>query len=104
MASLSLGMPLVWDSICSSVTPRRPASIGAARSGNTSSMVLFQWSLPCSTRVAATSDVMALVSEPMWKRSSTVTGLSVPARRVPTAPAATIRPSRTTAAARAGSP
>lgn len=41
--------------------------------------------------------VIALVSEPMWKRSFTVTGVSVPDFRTPTAPAAT-RPSPVTIA------
>jgi len=46
--------------------------------------------------------VMALVSEPRWNRSSRVTGIASPHRRVPTAPTAITCPSCTTAAARAG--
>lgn len=46
----------------------------------------------------------ALVSEPRWKRSSIVTGISWPARRVPQAPEAMITPSLKTAAASAGRP
>ncbi len=73
-----------------------------ASSGNTSLTVLDQLSFPASTNIAASSEVMALVSDPMWKRSSTETGLVVPARRVPTAPAATISPRLTITAAIAG--
>ncbi len=64
--------------------------------------MVFQRSLPSSTSMPASSAVIALVSEPMWNLSLTVTGVSVPSRLVPTAPAATILPFFTTAAATAG--
>ena len=38
--------------------------------------------------VAATSDVIALLSEPMCQRSWSVTGIAAPAFRVPTTPEA----------------
>jgi hypothetical protein len=44
----------------------------------TSPMVESHRSLPSSTIMPASVAVMALVSEPRWKRSSTVTGTSVP--------------------------
>jgi len=47
--------------------------------------------------------VMAFVQEPMWKASSRVTLIFVPAFRTPTAPSAARRPSRITPAASAGS-
>jgi hypothetical protein len=46
--------------------------------------------------------VIALVSEPMWKRSPAATFSGLPRVRTPAAPTATVSPLRTTAATMPG--
>ena len=71
---------------------------------STSPIVVVQSSLPASTIMPASVAVIALVSDPRWKRSSTVTFSLRPSALTPVAPAGDDAPDLPTAATSAGRP
>ena len=96
------GSPAWWARRCVTVIapnfPRNPAR----SSGNSSASVVSHVSAPCSTRVASSVAVMALVSDPRGHLSSVVARASVPRFRTPTTADVTEPSPRMNAAPSAG--